>query len=92
MSQPHDDHKATEFANFIYSNSSVRLYCFLDELQFTEVKQVAFGISLFYDSPEPPAGLYDELLNLPSTIAASAIFKGNFADFVSTQFFPVYNR
>jgi hypothetical protein len=66
------------------------LYCFLDKLQFTEVKQVAFGISLFYDSPEPPAGLFDELLNLPSTI--SAIFEGNFSDFITTQFYPTYDR
>jgi len=89
LSQPHD-HKAAQLADFIYSDGSVRLYRFLDELQFTEVKQVSFGMSLFYDGLEPPAGLYDELLNLSST--NTTIFKGNFTDFVSSQFLPVYDR
>ncbi|KAF8498735.1 hypothetical protein F5888DRAFT_1889188 [Russula emetica] len=89
LSQPHD-HKGAQLADFIYSNGSVRLYCFLDELQFTEVKQVSFEISLFYDSLEPPAGLYDKLLNLSST--NTTIFKGNFTDFVSSQFLPLYDR
>lgn len=66
---------------------------FLDllmNIQFTEVKKVLFQISLFYDGPEPPAGLYDELLDLSSTKVS--IFKGNFTDFVSSQFLPLYGR
>ncbi len=47
-------------------------------------------MTLFYDGPEPPAGLYDELLNLTST--TKSIFKGAFTDFVSTQFIPAYKR
>jgi hypothetical protein len=89
LSQPHD-HKAAQLADFIYSNGSVRLYCILDELRFTEVKQVSFGISLFYDGLQPPAGLYDELLNLSST--NTTVFKGNFTDFVSSQLLPLYDR
>ncbi|KAI9438126.1 FAD-binding domain-containing protein [Lactarius indigo] len=38
-----------------------------------------FGISLFYDGPEPPLGLYDELLNLPSI--SKSITKGSFVEF-----------
>jgi hypothetical protein len=55
-----------------------------------EVEQVVFGLSLFYDGPEPPTGLYDELLDLSST--TTAIFKGNFTDFVSTQLDPPFTR
>jgi hypothetical protein len=88
-SRPHD-HKAAQTADVIYSNGSVSLYYYLDELQSTEVKQVSFGISLFYDGLEPPAGLYDELLNLSST--NTTIFKGNFTDFISSQFLPIYDR
>lgn len=90
LTQPPHDHKATQLAEFIYSNGSVRLYCFLDELQFTGVEQVSFGITLFYDGLEPPAGLYDELLNLSST--NTTIFKSSFTDFVSSQFLPSYDR
>ena len=89
LSHPHD-HKGAQLADFVYSNGSVRLCYFLDVLQFTEIKQVSFGISLFYDGPEPPAGLYDELLSLSST--NTTIFKGSFTGFVSTQFLPLYNR
>jgi len=53
LSQLHD-HKAAQLGDFIYSNSSVRLYCLPDNIQFTEVKKVLFEISLFYDAPEPP--------------------------------------
>jgi hypothetical protein len=66
------------------------LYCFLDELQVIEVEQVLFGLSLFYDGSEPPTGLYDELLNLSST--TTTIFKGNFSDFISSQFIPPNSR
>jgi len=51
---------------------------------------VIFLISLFYDGPEPPAGLYGELLNLANT--AKSIFHGSFADFISSQFLPAYKR
>ncbi|KAH9972613.1 hypothetical protein BGW80DRAFT_1459703 [Lactifluus volemus] len=51
---------------------------------------VSLGLTLFYDGPEPPEGLYDELLSLPST--SKFIVKGSFTDFVSTQFFPTYER
>jgi hypothetical protein len=66
------------------------LYFFLDELQVIEVEQFLFGLSLFYDGPEPPTGLYDELLNLSST--TTTIFRGNFTDFISTQIIPPNNR
>lgn len=66
------------------------MYFFLDELQVIEVEQVSFGLSLFYDGPEPPTGLYDELLNLSST--TTTIFKGNFTDFISSQFIPSNSR
>ncbi|KAF8463790.1 hypothetical protein DFH94DRAFT_686682 [Russula ochroleuca] len=51
---------------------------------------VSFGLSLFYDGPEPPMGLYDELLNLTST--TTTIFQGTFTDFMSTQVSPKYKR
>lgn len=51
---------------------------------------VLFGLSLFYDGPEPPTGLYDELLNVSTTTTTT--FKGNFTDFISTQFIPPNNR
>ena len=89
LSRPHD-HKAAQLGGFTYSNGSVRLYCFLDELQVIEVEQVPFGLTLFYDGPEPPTGLYDELLNLSST--TMTIFKGKFTDFISTQIIPPNNR
>ena len=75
---------------FTYSNGSVRSYGFPDDLQVIEFEQVLFGLSLFYDGPELPTGLYDELLNLSST--TTTIFKGNFTDFISTQFIPPYKR
>ena len=55
-----------------------------------EVKQVSFVLSLFYDGPEPPTGLYDDLLNLTST--ATTIFRGTFTDFMATQLLPTYKR
>jgi hypothetical protein len=85
VSRPHDN-KAAQIGRFTYSKGSVRLYCFLDELQVIDVEQVLFGLSLFYDGPDPPTGLYDELLNLSST--TTTIFKGNFTDFISSQFVP----
>ncbi|KAI9438134.1 FAD-binding domain-containing protein [Lactarius indigo] len=51
---------------------------------------LVFGISLFYDGPEPPLGLYDELLNLPST--SKSIIEGSFVDFVAGQFLPLFER
>lgn len=47
-------------------------------------------ISLFYDGPEPPQGLYDELLNLPSI--SKSIIEDPFLDFVAGQFVPVFER
>lgn len=51
---------------------------------------VSIALWLFYDGPEPPTGLYDELLNLSST--TTTIFRGKFTDFVSAQVLPTYNR
>ncbi|KAF8463791.1 FAD-binding domain-containing protein [Russula ochroleuca] len=51
---------------------------------------VSFGLSLFYDGPEPPMGLYDELLSL--TYTTTTISQGTFTDFMSTQILPTYNR
>ncbi|KAF8260158.1 FAD-binding domain-containing protein [Lactarius quietus] len=51
---------------------------------------LSFGISLFYDGPEPPEGLYDELLSLPNTTAS--ITQGSFIDFIAAQFLPLYKR
>ncbi len=90
LSRPHDHHKAAQLGAFTYSNGSVRLYGFADELQVIEIKQVSFVLTLFYDGPEPPAELYDELLKLSST--TTAIYKGNFTDFISKQFLPPYTR
>jgi hypothetical protein len=84
------DHKAAQIGGFTYTKGLVRFYGFPDELQVIEVKQVLFGLSLFYDGPEPPTGLYDELLNLSST--TTTIFKGNFTDFISSQIIPPLNR
>ena len=89
LSQPHD-HKGAQLGDFIYSNGSVRPCCFAEEPQFTKVKQVSFGLSLFYDGPEPPAGLYDELLNLAYT--TRTIYQGNFTGWISGQFLPAYDR
>lgn len=43
-------------------------------------------MALFYDGAEPPAGLYDELLNL--TYTTKSIVRGTFIDFVSKQSAP----
>lgn len=51
---------------------------------------VSFAFWLFYDGPEPPTGLYDELLNLAPT--TTTIFRGKFTDFVSAQVLPTYDR
>jgi hypothetical protein len=77
-------------AQLIYSNGSVGLYCLPDEHRFTAVKQVLFGLSLFYDGPEPPTGLYDDLLNLSST--TTTLFQGTFTDFMATQVSHTYKR
>ncbi|KAH9988281.1 FAD-binding domain-containing protein [Russula compacta] len=45
---------------------------------------ISFEISLFYNGPEPPAGLYDELLSLSTS--SKSIVQGTFTDFVSSQF------
>ena len=47
-------------------------------------------MTLFYDGPEPPAGLYDELLDL--TCTTKSIVKGTFTDFVSRQFISTCKR
>ena len=47
-------------------------------------------MTLFYDGPEPPAGLYDELLDL--TYTTKSIVKGTFTDFVSRQFISTCKR
>ena len=64
--------------------------CLLIWASILQAKQAVFGISLFYDGPDPPAGLYDELLNLTST--TKSVFKGSFTGFVSSQFLPTYKR
>lgn len=51
---------------------------------------LGFGLTLFYDGPVPPIGLYDELLDLPST--TKSIFKGSFSDFVSSIPIPANKR
>ncbi|KAH9972620.1 FAD-binding domain-containing protein [Lactifluus volemus] len=51
---------------------------------------VVMSLSLFYDGPEPPEGLYDELLQL-STLSRS-IFKGSFTDFITGTFLPTFPR
>ena len=53
-------------------------------------KQLSFDFSLFYDGPEAPQGLYDDLLSLPST--TKSIIKGSFVDFIDAQFLPLYKR
>ncbi|KAI0251534.1 hypothetical protein BJV78DRAFT_1282389 [Lactifluus subvellereus] len=89
LAQQHD-HKAAQLGEFVYSNDSASLDIFLVPPRFTEAKQVLFGISLFYDAPAPPEGLYDDLLSLPAT--SKSIFKGTFPGFISSQFLPTYNR
>ena len=89
LTRPHD-HKAAQLGQFIYNNGSVSRQCLTDEIQFTVIKQVLFGLLLFYDEPEPPTGLYDELLNLPST--TKTIVQGTLIDFLSTQDGPINDR
>lgn len=89
LAQQHD-HKAAQLGMFVYSNDSASLDILLVPPRFTEVKQILFGISLFYDGPEPPEGLYDDLLSLPTT--TKSIFKGAFTEFISSQFLPTYER
>lgn len=52
--------------------------------------QASFAIVLFYDGPEPPAGLYDELLKLPNS--GKSIIKGDFVHFVLSLPPPVRAR
>jgi hypothetical protein len=47
-------------------------------------------MSLFYDGPTLPGGLYDELLNIPN--GTVSFFKGSFADFVGVLFLPTFTR
>ncbi|KAI0298412.1 hypothetical protein B0F90DRAFT_1862245 [Multifurca ochricompacta] len=51
---------------------------------------MSFGLLLFHDGPEPPHGLYDELLDLPST--SKSIISGSFIDFISSIDTPGHNR
>jgi hypothetical protein len=45
---------------------------------------------LFYDGPKPPAGLYDDLLNLPNSL--KSIIEGTFVDFVLSLPPPIRER
>ena len=45
---------------------------------------------LFYDGPELPEGLYDDLLNLPNS--AKIIIQGDFVKFLSSLVVPVDER
>jgi len=47
-------------------------------------------MSLFYDGPVLPGGLYDELLNIPNGTVSH--FNGSFADFVGDLFLPTFER
>ncbi|KAH9988273.1 hypothetical protein BJV74DRAFT_796325 [Russula compacta] len=58
--------------------------------QYGREIRVLFGISLFYDGPEPPETLCHELMNLSTT--SKSIVQGAFTDFVSSQFLPTYKR
>ncbi|KAH9955423.1 FAD-binding domain-containing protein [Russula dissimulans] len=53
---------------------------------------LTFILTLFYDGPSPPEGLYDELLHL-STSSVS-LFNGSFLDFTSTgvAFLPLHRK
>ncbi|KAF8260156.1 hypothetical protein EI94DRAFT_1790097 [Lactarius quietus] len=51
---------------------------------------LGLGLTLFYDGPEPPSCLYDELLALKST--SKTIFQGSFVDFVSNIPIPSNKR
>ena len=45
---------------------------------------------LFYDGPEPPKGLYDDLLDLPN--AAKSIIQGDFVKFLLSIDVPPLDR
>jgi len=47
-------------------------------------------MSLFYDGPVLPAGLYDELLNTPN--GTVSLFNGSFTDFIEGFFLPTFER
>ncbi|KAI0251531.1 FAD dependent oxidoreductase [Lactifluus subvellereus] len=68
------DHKAAQQGQFIY----------------TDLCQLIFNLVLFYDGPEPPEGLYDELLQLSAP--SKSIFNGSFTDFILGSFLPTYER
>ena len=53
-------------------------------------EQVGLGIVLFYDGPKPPAGLYDDLLNLPNSL--KTFIEGTFVDFVKSLPPPIRGR
>jgi hypothetical protein len=89
LSEPHDP-KAAQLGEFVYVNSTVSSSIPLYHDLIIGAKQLSFGISLFYDGPEPPQGLYDELLNLPNTTAS--VIQGSFIDFIEGQFLPLYER
>jgi hypothetical protein len=52
--------------------------------------QVVLNLLLVYDGPEPPEGLYDDLLQLSTS--SRSIFTGSFTDFISGLFLPTYER
>ena len=54
--------------------------------RFTVGEQLVFKLILFFDGPEPPEGLYDELLNLSNSSASH--FNGSFVDQISSIFPP----
>jgi hypothetical protein len=45
-----------------------------------------WGVIVFFDGPEPPEGLYDELLNLSNSSASH--FNESFVDYISSIFPP----
>ena len=83
------DPKAAQLGEFVYANATVSPNFPTRDLMI-RAQQLSFGISLFYDGPEPPQGLYDELLILPNTTAS--IIQGSFIDFIAGQFLPLYKR
>ncbi|KAI0260007.1 hypothetical protein BC834DRAFT_832532 [Gloeopeniophorella convolvens] len=70
-----------------YANEAISK--FLDELEDKKVAliggygyaagQLSLGLQLFYNAPEPPTGLFDSLLGLPSNVT---YINGSFIDFV----------
>ncbi|KAI0260001.1 FAD-binding domain-containing protein [Gloeopeniophorella convolvens] len=48
------------------------------------------ALTLFYDGPEPPQGLFDDLLKVPST--SQSIVNGTFIDFVNSVPAPILPR